>query len=97
MKRMTLRHEPGLLVGGQLTPDKTQVKALITSIELVAHDWVTDVSEVNSNLVVPTGDQNDAHERQRLRFPQETFERIEVRFSLNSILHHRIFNGDGTG
>src|SRR5688572_21932961 len=64
MKTLVFRDESRILFAREFTFHKRQIYILIPAIHFVSDDWMSNMTEVNPNLMFPPGKQHHANERE---------------------------------
>ena len=64
MKTVIFRNKPGLLFGSQTALHKPKIQILVSPVNFISDDRMTNVTEMNADLVLSASEQNNSKERE---------------------------------
>src|SRR5690348_16147396 len=95
MKRVILNHQSGFLFGRQNVMNEREINAFISAVNFVAHDGMSQVREVNSDLMLASGEQADAQQGERAALVLEMPQKTSVRFGFGATRDDGVLDRNG--
>lgn len=96
MESLMRQQQLTLLVRGQLPFNKSQITGFIRAVELVSHDWMSHVGQMNPDLMFPACEWHKSQQGELAFRPCEPLLDAELCLCRCAIRAHAILDGNGT-